>query len=248
MDILKAEIERKRKLLESRSLVDSTKKFFKREELNHKWDEEYHQKQALKNSGHKSSQKTIDGQTGDTESSGGVGGSGSSGEHKSGESSSTTTASSGLLSSLGQRILPRKEVIKRLRERNEPIVLFAETEAEAFVRLRKLELLEPEASDQGFRNDFQEAMESVDAAYLEEIVKVGGDKSKKDGANDVKVVETNTTIDEILQLAQHLGRRRDEARDCDVIHTYMKFLMELWGKKLNARPEEVKRTTRGKTL
>jgi len=86
----------------------------------------------------------------------------------------------------------------------------------------------------------------VDAAYLEEIVKVGGDKSKKDGANDVKVVETNTTIDEILQLAQHLGRRRDEARDCDVIHTYMKFLMELWGKKLNARPEEVKRTTRGK--
>lgn len=40
--------------------------------------------------------------------------------------------------------LSRKEVIKRLRERGEPIFLFGETELEAFKRLRKCEILEPE--------------------------------------------------------------------------------------------------------
>ena len=144
MDILKAEIERKRKLLESRSLIDPNKKFFKREELIQKSAEEYHEKQALKY-GLKS--QTIGGQRNQTDDRrGGAEGGDSSG----GQSSEASGQSSG-----DQRILQRKEVIKRLRERNEPIVLFAETEAEAFVRLRKLELLEPEASDQGFRNDFQ---------------------------------------------------------------------------------------------
>ena len=41
-------------------------------------------------------------------------------------------------------VLPREEVIRRLRDRNEPILLFAETEIEAFRRLRKLEISEPE--------------------------------------------------------------------------------------------------------
>lgn len=41
-------------------------------------------------------------------------------------------------------VLPRKEVVRRLRDRNEPILLFAETEIEAFRRLRKLEISEPE--------------------------------------------------------------------------------------------------------
>jgi pre-mRNA processing factor 4 (PRP4) like len=41
-------------------------------------------------------------------------------------------------------VLPRKEVIRRLRDRNEPILLFGETELAAFKRLRKLEISEPE--------------------------------------------------------------------------------------------------------
>ncbi|CAG2064865.1 unnamed protein product, partial [Timema podura] len=42
--------------------------------------------------------------------------------------------------------LPRKDVIRRLRERGEPILLFGETEVEAFVRLRRSEILEPEVN------------------------------------------------------------------------------------------------------
>ena len=89
-------------------------------------------------------------------------------------------------------------------------------------------------------------MEEVDNKYLEEIVKSSGDKSEKSGANDVKVEETNTTIDEILQLAQSFGRRRDDTRDSEVIMTFFKFLMELWGKKLNSRPQNEKTSTQGK--
>ncbi|OTF78703.1 hypothetical protein BLA29_010444, partial [Euroglyphus maynei] len=48
MDLLRAEIAKKRKQLEKSSLIDGEKKFFKREELNKKIDEEYWQKQAEK--------------------------------------------------------------------------------------------------------------------------------------------------------------------------------------------------------
>lgn len=103
-------------------------------------------------------------------------------------------------------------------------------------------------------------MEKVDAAYLEELVKSGGsgtshDKDKKRGAHDVKIEEMNTDIEEILQQAQFLGRSRsrktggeDEQRksDCDVIVKFLKFILELWGKRLNERDEVVKRSTAGK--
>lgn len=43
-------------------------------------------------------------------------------------------------------ILPRQEVLSRLRDRNEPILLFGESEIDSFKRLRKCELLEPEVN------------------------------------------------------------------------------------------------------
>lgn len=42
--------------------------------------------------------------------------------------------------------LPRVEVIQRLRDRGEPILFFGESELEAFKRLRKCEILEPEVN------------------------------------------------------------------------------------------------------
>lgn len=43
-------------------------------------------------------------------------------------------------------LLSRQEVIRRLRERGEPVLLFGESEIEAFKRLRKCEILEPEVN------------------------------------------------------------------------------------------------------
>lgn len=42
--------------------------------------------------------------------------------------------------------LPRVEVIQRLRERGEPVMMFGESELEAFRRLRRCEILEPEVN------------------------------------------------------------------------------------------------------
>lgn len=42
--------------------------------------------------------------------------------------------------------LPRNEVIRRLRDRGHPILLYGETEQQSFKRLRRIEIQEPEAN------------------------------------------------------------------------------------------------------
>ena len=46
----------------------------------------------------------------------------------------------------GTTQLSRAEVVRRLRDRLEPVLLFGESELEAFRRLRRLEILEPEVN------------------------------------------------------------------------------------------------------
>lgn len=89
-------------------------------------------------------------------------------------------------------------------------------------------------------------MEKVDQAYLNEILKSGSEKGNK-GANDVNVEEMNTNIEEICQLASNLGKRKDDfSNDCDLILKFLKFILELWGKKINSQPEDEKMSTKGK--
>ena len=57
-------------------------------------------------------------------------------------------------------MLPRKEVIKRLRERGQPIKLFGESDEDTCNRLRQLEISEPDATN-GIGNDFKAAMDKV---------------------------------------------------------------------------------------
>uniref|UniRef100_A0A671Y5G3 Pre-mRNA-splicing factor 18 n=1 Tax=Sparus aurata TaxID=8175 RepID=A0A671Y5G3_SPAAU len=91
--------------------------------------------------------------------------------------------------------LSRQEVIRRLRERGEPIRLFGESDYDAFQRLRKIEILTPEVN-KGLRNDLKAAMDKIDQQYLNEIV--GGTESGEvDTQHDLKVHEENTTIEEL---------------------------------------------------
>lgn len=148
--------------------------------------------------------------------------------------------------------LSRREVMRRLRERGEPILLFGENELEAFKRLRKLEILEPEVN-RGFRNDFQAALEQVDQAYLEEILKTtkssdtGGGSDSKKKLGDVHVTEDEFTYEGIVSRAkQVLSTSMDLESHAKVILQWWKFLLKSWGKHLNSRPEEEKLSTRGK--
>ncbi|MGH0130319.1 UNVERIFIED_CONTAM: hypothetical protein FKN15_069122 [Acipenser sinensis] len=94
MDLLKAEIARKRKNLEEKELVGESKKYFKRSELARKEEAEYFERCGYKVFNEK----------------------------------------------------PAGKVIRSLRERGEPIRLFAESDYDAFQRLRKIEFLAPEVN------------------------------------------------------------------------------------------------------
>ncbi|XP_069118821.1 pre-mRNA-splicing factor 18-like [Argopecten irradians] len=90
--------------------------------------------------------------------------------------------------------LPRKEVIRRLRERNEPIRLFGENDYDTFQRLKKLEMLEPEIKKgEGYENDFKAAMDRVDQEFINEIINAGSGQS----SNNVAVRDDGTTEEDI---------------------------------------------------
>ncbi|KFP91179.1 Pre-mRNA-splicing factor 18, partial [Apaloderma vittatum] len=139
--------------------------------------------------------------------------------------------------------LSRQEVIRRLRERAEPIRLFGETDYDAFQRLRKIEILAPEVN-KGLRNDLKAALDKIDQQYLNEIVG-GQEAGEDDSQNDLKVHEENTTIEELEALGESLGQG-DDHYDMDIITKFLKFLLGVWAKELNAREDYVKRGVQGK--
>ncbi|KAK2710512.1 hypothetical protein QYM36_011892 [Artemia franciscana] len=150
--------------------------------------------------------------------------------------------------------LPRKEVMRRLRDRNEPITLFGELEIDSFRRLRRLEIQEPELIH-GQRNDFQEAMERVDLAYLNDMLvkdetssgdEAGNSEGPKPATSaDVKFQSDVVSIEEILDMAKNLGSGDGEL-DCKIIYQYLKLLLQKWGIGLNNRTEVEKRAVKGK--
>ncbi|VVD00384.1 unnamed protein product, partial [Leptidea sinapis] len=214
MDILKAEIAKKRKLLEERNILDASKKYFKRGELLAKEKEEY-----FKKYGPKEIEKGNDAVR-------------SSDEKHENESEQNDNL-----------CLPRAEVIKRLRERCHPITLFGESELQSFRRLRRIEIQEPEAN-KGLRNDFQEAMDKVDQAYLDEFLALGTqtdiEKQQKEDALDDSI-----TYDAIQEMAKTIGQG-DRNHDMNVIMTLLQFLLKLWGQQLNSATAQEKTSTKHK--
>ncbi|XP_065727059.1 pre-mRNA-splicing factor 18 isoform X3 [Phocoena phocoena] len=217
MDILKSEILRKRQLVEDRNLLVENKKYFKRSELAKKEEEAYFERCGYKIQPKEEDEKPL------------------------------TSSNPVLELELAEEKLPmtlsRQEVIRRLRERGEPIRLFGETDYDAFQRLRKIEILTPEVN-KGLRNDLKAALDKIDQQYLNEIVG-GQEPGEEDTQNDLKVHEENTTIEELEALGESLGKG-DDHKDMDIITKFLKFLLGVWAKELNAREDYVKRSVQGK--
>uniref|UniRef100_A0A8C5XJU7 Pre-mRNA-splicing factor 18 n=1 Tax=Microcebus murinus TaxID=30608 RepID=A0A8C5XJU7_MICMU len=206
MDILKSEILRKRQLVEDRNLLVENKKYFKRSDLAKKEEEAYFERCGYKIQPKEEDQKPL------------------------------TSSNPVLELELAEEKLPmtlsRQEVIRRLRERGEPIRLFGETDYDAFQRLRKIEILTPEVN-KGLRNDLKAALDKIDQQYLNEIVG-GQEPGEEDTQNDLKVHEENTTIEE-LEVISVLN-----------LPFFQQFLLGVWAKELNAREDYVKRSVQGK--
>ncbi|XP_031571716.1 pre-mRNA-splicing factor 18-like [Actinia tenebrosa] len=226
MDFLLAEIDRKKKQLDQNE-VTSNKKYFKRGELAAKQAEEYKRKQELKR---KEKEERYEKNT--EEEGAFLPNKKRKGEDQEGKK---------------QVLMPREEVIKRLRERGEPIRLFGETDEEAYQRQRRIEMMAPEIN-KGFRNDLRAAMEKIDQEYLADLIKQGDgithDKDEEDQVLLHKKIK-KVTFDEIQELAQGMGKG-DAKLDQEVILKFVEFLLDQWEQELNNKPEEIKRTLEGK--
>lgn len=144
-------------------------------------------------------------------------------------------------------VLPRTEVIRRLRDRGEPILLFAETEVESFKRLRKLEIHQPE-SNRGFRNDFQEAMDQVDQAYLDEILNSESQtqNAKPQKKKDDLDLDGAVAWEEIENMAKTIGKNNKDY-DMHVITLLFQHILKLWRDQLTSYSAHEKMTTKVKT-
>lgn len=215
--ILKAEVDRKRKHVEERNVVQGEKKFFKRGDLAEKEREEYDKKHNIQR------------------------------EPSVPEAQRRISISD--LDNIGPdkdklpMTLSRQEVIKRLRERDEPIRLFAESDYEAFQRLRKLEIMAPEIN-KGLRNDFQDAMEQLDQEDMDEIIKQSGENKKED--SNLQIKDDGITIEALLEMAKKLDKGNDD-HDIEVILKTLQFLLKCWAKELNSVPVEKKRKIQVRT-
>ncbi|KAH7729556.1 Prp18 domain-containing protein [Aphelenchoides avenae] len=138
--------------------------------------------------------------------------------------------------------LPRADVIRRLRARGHPIILFGESDKDSLARLRKLEIEQPELKE-GWKNDFQTALNKVDEELVEEVIKGSHNQV---GKHDVKHVPESDSWDKIFDRASLLGQDEDANRDCDIIREFLNYILSRWGRDLNARDEAVKRTPKGK--
>lgn len=216
MDILKAEIERKKRQLKDSDVMAPDKKYFKRGELAAKQTEEYlrkHYPQHLEANSEKTEELSVK-----------ASGKGRTDEEKNQQ--------------------PRKEVIRKLRERGEPITLFGETHYESYLRLRKLESQMPDASNTGVgENDFKTAMDAVDLQYLNEMIQSTENSVKS--VTDVSVKDDGTTEDDVQKMREQLGTG-NKIVDQDIILRFFKFILKRWGDHLNSRPADEKRKMRGK--
>jgi len=215
MDLLKAEIEKKRKQLEDANLLNPNRKYFKRADLLSKEREEYIKKSTVKIEGFENPVEKRSSGSGD-------------------ESNNATSE---------KHTLSRKEVIRRLRDRSEPITLFGESELDSFKRLRRSELAEPE-SNKGFRNDFQEALEKVDQDYLDKLMT---NQAPENTCTELESMEeAMATYETIQSKAGILGRRRDRSQDMEIILQLLQLLLKMWEVQLNARSVKEKASTKGK--
>ena len=216
MDVLKAEIARKRKQLEKAAVVAPTKKFFRQGDLAAAQQEDYWNKYYAK---HKDAPR-----------------------RSQDEPEEEAVARLDATSSEGESSATPAEVRSGLRERGQPCRLFGESDDEARRRLRRLQLDAPELKE-GWKNEFQSAMNKVDEDFMKEVIagSVGAA-----GRHDVAVEEVADMEAIKGRIAADLGKGEDAKRDCRIVFDFYNYLLQRWGRELNKRDEATKRSAQGK--
>eukprot|EP00123_Amoebidium_parasiticum_P016301 comp23380_c0_seq1/m.38699 comp23380_c0_seq1/g.38699 ORF comp23380_c0_seq1/g.38699 comp23380_c0_seq1/m.38699 type:complete len:363 (-) comp23380_c0_seq1:252-1340(-) len=151
----------------------------------------------------------------------------------------------------GERVfrMSANEVIRQLRDRNEPIRLFGETDMERIIRLQYIKTHES-AEDQGYRNDFMDAIDKVNEKQLQNLLlqqqqdeeSIAKDKEKRRKERAEVEANTKSTIEKMFDKAG----KGDFALDRVFCMRYIQYLMMLWEEQLDERPPEVANSQMGK--
>ncbi|MFH4974581.1 hypothetical protein AB6A40_001290 [Gnathostoma spinigerum] len=220
MEVLMKELNRKRAAAESVAVVDQSGcKFIKRGDLIAKENNEYWKRYRSK---HQSTSTSISNE----------------------EVASTSEVDNEEAVGDDDGTMNRADVIKALRSRGEPILLFGETEHDALLRLRKLEIEQPDLKE-GWKNDFQSAMKEVDHELVEEVIK-GESENKSKHDVDLPSFGDDKTWERIEADARLLNEGDNPQRDCDIIRGFFEYILTRWARALNARDEAEKRSAQGK--
>ena len=214
MDFLKAEIERKKRQLAEKNVVGPNKKYFKRGDLMEKEREEYFKKLKPKEEDVKYLAEIN-------------------------QPKEDSVKNEKILDNSDLPNLPRDEVIRRLRERLEPILLFGETENDAQVRLRSIEVNEPDKIE-GIRNDFKDAMDRVEKVSDQETA-----QGTSKGVSESDLYVTHISYEELKDLMKEANKGEFDA-DVKIVTEFIKYFMTKWAKTLDARPEDEKYSVMGK--
>ncbi|KZT57897.1 Prp18-domain-containing protein [Calocera cornea HHB12733] len=139
------------------------------------------------------------------------------------------------------------EVIRRLRQKGQPVTLFGESERERRLRLRALELMEERGGDRAGQNDFRRAMEVMETTGAEAKAKQTGSTSaaptdaEKDKTQDGK--EKKREQDDEVQL-EWIKDAKEKLYPA--IYFALKRKLKEWEQAMAERPDNIKRTAQGK--
>eukprot|EP00053_Salpingoeca_punica_P019198 m.192523 g.192523 ORF g.192523 m.192523 type:complete len:360 (-) comp17586_c2_seq11:2939-4018(-) len=222
MDILKAEIERKRNDLQSTGVVKEVgaRKFFKRGELKQLEDQKYlEQKRKEEEERQKLRAQSVSKQP----------------QHEPAKHNDAQD-------DLDGPILPADEIFRRLRERGLPIILFGETIADTQKRLRLEEIRAPEVFLERQRNDFRDAMHDVDEEFMNEILQHQGEQ---DTSLNLPRRSQASQVQDLSSYVESLGDGFGE-KDQHICRKVLKTLLKLWEEDLDARDVNVKMTAEGR--
>ncbi|CAE7082504.1 unnamed protein product [Rhizoctonia solani] len=145
--------------------------------------------------------------------------------------------------------ISNEEAIRRLRQKGQPIRLFAETDRERRLRLRALELIEERGERGSSQNVFKKALEEMEGTLdKEEIERRAGhtdkgrdtpDDSKQDASKAQAAADENAVIDLALI-------KTNPDKLYPLIYYALKRVLKEWEQSMAERPDQVKRSTQGK--
>ncbi|RHZ88029.1 hypothetical protein Glove_26g99 [Diversispora epigaea] len=234
MNFLKAEIERKRKDIESFHTViqeSKKKKYIQRAELEKLREKQYLEKQAETERKCEEKRRELNKSLASVAE-----------QEKAEKSASDNETTKEEKVENDSSNLSPEEVVRRLRAKGQPIRLFGESDKDRRTRLRALELIEERS--EGQRNDFMKTLEEMETGLDLEVLKkrpedeeTNRPSKKKKATEDLSLDNTPINIDLI---------EKDPDKLYVLIYTFFKRLLREWEQEMNNRPDHIKRSTQGK--